>query len=42
MIKNDAQNLEPWTSIYHSLIDFNEGVFLVFSEHLQNQVSNYQ
>ena len=33
IIKNDAQNLEPWTSIYHSLIDFNEGVFWVFSEH---------
>ena len=30
MIKNYAQNLEPWTSIYHSLIDFNEGVFEFF------------
>ena len=32
IIKNDAQNLDPWTSIYHSLIDFNGGVFLSTSK----------
>ena len=32
MLKSGAPKLGPWTFIYHSLIDFNEGTFLSTSK----------